>query len=60
MEGYKITVKELIESLQLDYFDKEASVDVLDERNMERRKLTNIETTADKSKVILIYGSEDI
>ena len=55
-----MTVKELIESLQLEYFDKEAKVDVLDERTMERRKLTNIETTADKSKVILIYGSEDI
>ena len=53
-------VKELIEMLQSDYFDKEAKVDVLDERTMERRKLTNIETTADKKKVILIYGSEDI
>ena len=55
-----MTVKELIESLQLEYFDKDAKVDVLDETTMERRKLTNIETTADKKKVILIYGSEDI
>ena len=57
---YNMTVKELIESLQLEYFDKNAKVDVLDEATMERRKLTNIETTADKKKVILIYGSEDI
>ena len=55
-----MTVKELIESLQSEYFDKDAKIDVLDERTMERRRLTNIETTADKSKVILIYGSEDI
>ena len=53
-------VKELIEMLQSDYFNKEANVDILDYSTMERCKLTNIETTADKKKVILIYGSEDI
>ena len=52
-------VKELIEMLQSDYFDKEAKVNILDYSTMERCKLTNIETTADKKKVILIYGKED-